>query len=242
MSAQAIPYGAIELKRAAQRNLTVGLALSVLIHLGIISVSLFSNTQYPIDTHHGRTGGTWLPQRKEVTIDLGRGTIGDPATPQPGIQKSHRRDGFPVMVKEVPQAIDEDPAPLPVPPGGAEEGGEGSGEAGGGQGVFEGLPEEPPPPIFQVVEREPVLVNAVKPVYPPLALRAEVQGKVYVRMWVDKTGKVRQVVVLKSDNEMLDEAAVDAARQFLFVPAYMSTGPVSVWVSVPFSFSLLAAR
>jgi protein TonB len=98
--------------------------------------------------------------------------------------------------------------------------------------------EEAPPDTFVPREKEPVIVKAVPPVYPPLALRAGIEGKVYVKIWVDRQGKVRQVEVVKSDNDIFNEAAIEAAKQFVFTPAYMNNGPVSVWVALPFTFKL----
>lgn len=44
--------------------------------------------------------------------------------------------------------------------------------------------------------------------------------------------------VVKSDNDLLSDAAVEAARQFVFTPAYMNNGPVSVWIGLPVTFRL----
>ncbi|MBI4429427.1 MAG: energy transducer TonB [Ignavibacteriales bacterium] len=97
--------------------------------------------------------------------------------------------------------------------------------------------EEPPP--FRVVEKEPVIVKSVEPKYPEIALRAGLEGTVYIKMWVDKQGKVRKVIVLKSDAEIFNQNAIDAAMQWKYAPALMQQGPVSVWVAVPFKFRLL---
>jgi TonB family protein len=59
-----------------------------------------------------------------------------------------------------------------------------------------------------------------------------------VKVWVDKEGKVRKAVVLKSDAEIFNQAATDAAQQWVFTPAVMQKGPVAVWVSIPFRFRL----
>ena len=116
------------------------------------------------------------------------------------------------------------------------------------EGMGEGAPvqvqqdikieDDAPPADFVPVEKEPVVVKKVEPKYPDLAMRAGLEGKVWVKIWVDKEGKPKQVVVLKSDAEIFNEPAVEAAKQFLFTPAYMNNGPVAVWVSVPFKFKL----
>jgi len=38
-----------------------------------------------------------------------------------------------------------------------------------------------------------------------------------------------QVLIMKSDAEIFNEPAIEAAKQFVFTPAYMNNGPVSVW-------------
>jgi protein TonB len=100
------------------------------------------------------------------------------------------------------------------------------------------IDDDAPPADFVAVEKEPVVVKKVEPKYPELAMRAGLEGKVWVKIWVDKEGKAKQVIVLKSDAEIFNEPAVEAAKQFVFTPAYMNNGPVSVWVSVPFKFRL----
>jgi len=100
------------------------------------------------------------------------------------------------------------------------------------------IDEDAPPADFVPVEKEPAVIKKVEPKYPDLAMRAGLEGKVWVKIWVDKEGKPKQAVVLKSDAEIFNQPAVDAAMQFLFTPAYMNNGPVAVWVSVPFRFKL----
>jgi periplasmic protein TonB len=98
--------------------------------------------------------------------------------------------------------------------------------------------DDEPPADFVPVEKEPVVVKKVEPKYPELAMRAGLEGKVWVKIWVDKEGKPKQVIVLKSDAEIFNEPSIEAAKQFVFTPAYMNNGPVAVWVSVPFKFKL----
>lgn len=95
-----------------------------------------------------------------------------------------------------------------------------------------------PPQDFVEVEKEPTVISKKDPVYPELALRAGIEGKVWVKVWVDTEGKARSVIVLKSDNDVFNQSAVEAAKQFVFTPAYLRGRPVSVWVSIPFKFRL----
>jgi len=100
------------------------------------------------------------------------------------------------------------------------------------------IDDDAPPPDFRAVQNLPVVIRRVQPLYPQLAIRAGMEGKVVLNIWVDREGKVRQVVLLKSSAEIFNQPSIDAAKQWVFTPAYMNNGPVSVWVSVPFKFRL----
>ena len=103
---------------------------------------------------------------------------------------------------------------------------------------FKFIPKSHDDADFVPYDKEPQIVKKVEPNYPEAAIRAGIEGKVIVKMWVDKDGKVKQVVVLKSDAEIFNEPAIEAANQFVFTPAYLNKEPVAVWVSYPFTFRL----
>lgn len=94
------------------------------------------------------------------------------------------------------------------------------------------------PPDFIPVEKEPQVVKQAIPMYPALAVRAGIEGRVWVKIWVDKDGKPRRAVILKSDAEIFNQAAIDAAMRYRFSPAMLKGEPVDVWVVVPFNFKL----
>jgi periplasmic protein TonB len=94
------------------------------------------------------------------------------------------------------------------------------------------------PPDFVPVEKQPVPVKQVQPDYPEIARRAGVEGTVWVKILVDKEGKAKKAVVMKSDAEIFNEPAQKAAMQWIFTPAMMNNGPVAVWAAVPFRFKL----
>jgi periplasmic protein TonB len=115
----------------------------------------------------------------------------------------------------------------------------GEGTVGDGESLElvpeEGAWEEGPVTVF---EKAPALIRKVDPHYPEIARAAGVEGSVSVKMLITKEGKVGEVVIVKSDSELFNEAVLDAARQWAFVPAMMNKGPVSVWWSVDFNFNL----
>ncbi len=103
---------------------------------------------------------------------------------------------------------------------------------------MEAFQQEKAPPDSVFVDVQPTVTKKVNPVYPKIALAAGIEGVVYVRVWIDDKGKVHDVKIIKSDQEVLNQSAIDAARQFEFAPATVGGKPVSVWVSVPFRFKI----
>jgi protein TonB len=98
--------------------------------------------------------------------------------------------------------------------------------------------EDEDPPDFVPVEQQPVPVKQVNPEYPEIARRAGVEGTVWVKILVDKEGKAKKAVIMKSDNDIFNENAIKAALGWVFTPAMMNNGPVAVWAAVPFRFKL----
>ena len=98
--------------------------------------------------------------------------------------------------------------------------------------------DETPPADYVPYEKAPEAVKSPPPKYPDLATRAGLEGTVWVKIWVDKEGKPKKAVVQKSDAEIFNQPAIEAAMQWVFTPAMMKNGPVSVWVSIPFRFKL----
>jgi protein TonB len=77
----------------------------------------------------------------------------------------------------------------------------------------------------------------VNPTYPPDALASRVQGVVIIEARIEGDGTVSQARVLRSI-PMLDEAAVDAVRQWIFTPTLMNGAPVPVVMTVTVNFTL----
>jgi protein TonB len=77
------------------------------------------------------------------------------------------------------------------------------------------------------------------PAYPAAARRRGEQGKVILRVLVNAAGGADQVEIRKgTGHSTLDAAALDAVRQWKFVPARQGDQPVAAWVLVPITFTL----
>jgi protein TonB len=96
-----------------------------------------------------------------------------------------------------------------------------------------------PAPVFRIdYEEPPVTLTRVKPVYPLLAKLGRIEGTVYVKAYIDSTGKVVKVEIGGSVHESLDRAALEAVKQWRFSPAKMRDKPVAVMVGIPVNFRL----
>lgn len=83
--------------------------------------------------------------------------------------------------------------------------------------------------------RQPVKVKDVAPVYPAVAKSARVTGTVVVEATIDADGKVADAHVVKSV-PLLDQAALDAVRQWEYKPSTVGGKPVPVVMTVNVRF------
>jgi protein TonB len=121
-------------------------------------------------------------------------------------------------------------------PGGVE-GGVPGGVVGG---VVGGLPDAPPPPQAVRVGgqiKEPKKLKNVNPTYPDIAKQARVQGVVILECTISPQGKVTDVKVLRGI-PLLDAAAIEAVRQWVYSPTLLNGVPVPVIMTVTVNFRL----
>lgn len=82
-------------------------------------------------------------------------------------------------------------------------------------------------------------LNNPPPVYPALARRLGEQGRVMLRVLVHADGTPTDVTINRSSGSWrLDRAALEAVRQWRFVPARRGDTPVAAPVLVPIAFTL----
>lgn len=76
-----------------------------------------------------------------------------------------------------------------------------------------------------------------RPVYPEIARISRVEGTVVLEAVLDRTGRVSQVRVVRS-HPLLDQAAIDAVRQWRYTPSVFHGQPVDVLMTVTITFHL----
>lgn len=84
----------------------------------------------------------------------------------------------------------------------------------------------------------PKLSHDVWPEYTEAARKARVQGKVLLALTVDEEGVPHDVEVANSLRPDLDQKAIEAVRQWRFVPAQYQGQPVAVKLQVEVTFRL----
>ena len=114
--------------------------------------------------------------------------------------------------------------------------GPGDGDTGIGRNSGPGAGDGPPGPGNGISWPEKLL--EVKPKYTPDAMRAKVTGTVYLEIVVLETGRVGNVRVTRGLTPDLDQAAITAAKQWVFVPAKRNGAPVAVRVPLELEFRL----
>ena len=207
----------VDLKLKYQKTFNLGLAASFVIHATVAAM-------YPtFDIQAGpRTKEQIVIQMEDLpeTRQIER----PPPPPRPAVPIETESDDVPDDVTIESTDLDFDEAPIDLPP--------------------------PPPPSaslapadeeeileFFSVEEVPRIKQQVKPVYPEVARKAMLEGRVFLRFVVGKDGRVKQVIVLRGP-EIFREAAIDAVSQFRFSPAIQNDKPVRVWMSMPITFQL----
>jgi len=129
-------------------------------------------------------------------------------------------------------------------------GGVPGGVAGGSMGgvlggVIGGIGTAPPPPKPKPTGPIRVggnvqaarIVNRVQPIYPPLARQTRISGTVRLHAIISKDGTIQQLEVI-SGHPLLQQAALDAVRQWRYQPTLLNGEPVEVDTTIDVIFSL----
>ena len=109
---------------------------------------------------------------------------------------------------------------------------------------FDAWDAPPPPPSgpqfkFIPYDDPPRPITPIKPVYPDIAQEAGIEGQVLIQCFIDKSGRVKETIVIKGiPNTGLNESAVTALRKTRFRPAKQRETPVGVWITIPINFKL----
>lgn len=98
----------------------------------------------------------------------------------------------------------------------------------------------PAPDSFIAVEEMPQKLFAPPPVYPEIARKAGLEGRVWLKLLIGKDGGVRDVLVIQESgaNAGFEEAAIAAAWHSKWRPALQNKQLVTLWVTYEVRFRL----
>lgn len=123
-----------------------------------------------------------------------------------------------------------------------------TGHAGLGIGTYQVLADtvcvdQPGEQVFSNPERSPSLIGGLESllqrvVYPESAIRAGIEGRVFVRFVVDTAGVPDNFEVIRSLCDECDEAAINAIRESRFEPAQNRGVPIAECFTIPINFRL----
>jgi protein TonB len=114
------------------------------------------------------------------------------------------------------------------------------------------LPPPPPPPdeedestqIFIAYDEPPMPVGGLSVlhrhlVYPEIARKAGIEGRVILQVFIHENGSVGDIKVVQSlQVDSFDQAAINAVKSVEWIPAKQRDRVVGVWVAVPITFRL----
>ena len=206
-----------DIKRTYKRTFRISMGIAIILHVGM-------GLMFPTFT-----AGTRKIERKTIiieTVDIPetRQIHRAPPPPRPSIPIATESEDVPDDVTIETTDLDFDKVDLQVPPP---------------PGDDIAAIEEPEEEILEyfMVEEKPVLIHRVAPVYPPVALKAGIEGTVHLKILVDKNGIVEQALAVKG-KEIFQKAALRAVNQYRFKPARQNDRPVKVYLVIPIRFRI----
>lgn len=238
------PYGAFELKASYQRNVLVGqLVLLTLLTLCLTGPTayraMFGDTMIQITVSDDHKG---VEIRKTLRQQTSVNRTEPPTGPTPPPPQNQEVSNQVVALPDSSWSDDQVEDQLPTQSDLLDLNGVGDiGTSGLGFDTSSLNTDDYIPDVdeFVPVEVQPELINYVTPDYPPMARASGTTGKVVIKAFVDKDGKVIDArVYVSSGSAMLDDAAVRAAFKNTFKPGIQNGIPVRCWVAYPVAFRL----
>ncbi len=232
--------------RTSQKRTTIGLILALVLHL---SIGLYLVVAPLLTTGE-------LPEIEVVSAFLVPPSPPPPSPPPPAAKKRSERSarikpvqaqtnietGRLVAPVEIPDEISEEQLSDIGIEGGIPEGVEGGVPGGilGGVvgGILGDIIGDIAPPVRALGEiRPPKLIREVAPIYPEIARQARIEGIVIIEATTDIYGRVTSWQILRSI-PLLDQAAIDAVRQWVYEPMVINGKPRGVIFTVTVRFQL----
>ena len=179
------------------------------------------------------------PPAKDMELrQVGTANLPPPPPPPPEEEpEQEEQEEQPPELQEEAPPLDLSQLELALNPG------FGGGGFGGGMDVnlFDsvgGKSDEESDAIFSMadLDQPPRVVYQPAPEYPPELHSKNLQGTVYIIFVIDKTGRVRNPIVQKSDHPAFERPALKAIKRWRFEPGKRKGKPVQFKMCVPITF------
>ncbi|MCJ7813284.1 energy transducer TonB [bacterium] len=210
----------INLKLQHKKFLELGLVLSLLLNILILQVFKKQEIKTTV-----RTVTLEAVQVEEIPLTQQEKSQAAPSRPTVPIASEDENIPEDETIDFTDLDLEAAPPPPPPPPEAA---------TGGDESAPIFIPyDEPPVPIggYQAIQ--------ARLIYPEIAKKAGVEGRVMIQALIDEKGNVVRTVVMKSlGPNGCDEAAAAAIQSVKWKPAYQRDEPVKVWIAVPVDFVL----
>jgi periplasmic protein TonB len=239
ISEQLEQYGGVDLKKNQNRYFSNALGISIALHLLLVMLyigwSWFTSEEkkYPTVRIHGITELAPPPSIDNQDVQ--------PVTPPPPSNVVKPNLGVPVPVPDAiaPQLTLPD-MNQPAPPSAVVSNGPVT------QAPNLNIPtapveeKDPDPGDFIDLSDEPHEIQPLEKliVYPEVARRSGLEGKVTVQALINKDGSVDKVEVLKSEYDLFKDAAIEAMKKAKFTPARQNGTALKVWITRTINFKL----
>ncbi|MBI5835842.1 MAG: energy transducer TonB [Candidatus Eisenbacteria bacterium] len=226
-------YGAAELKAVFQRYMTLGVALSAAFNIFLILLALAAVLLNQKLSESHKTRVVVVPLQQLQAPPLSKQQVEQIKVAQ---QVAPPSVGIPVPVPDAQAPQETQLASAKEIEQAASSAGTG---AGSGDIVIAAPAQEELPAAGAYVYRddEPLLIKAYPVRYPDLAKSSGIEGKVTVNVLVGTDGHVVKAEIAQGV-PVLNDAALEAVKQYIFKPALANNKPVAVWVAVPIAFRL----
>ena len=86
-------------------------------------------------------------------------------------------------------------------------------------------------------QQQTKLVSQARPIYPPLAKQARIQGKVTLNALIGPDGHIQNLAVVQG-HPLLVQAALEAVKDWVYEPTLLNGQPVTVMTTIDVNFTL----
>jgi protein TonB len=212
-------------------------------------IPVASDTQQVTQTPNPPASEPFTQDKPQATAEKQPAADNQPANQQEGANSAKAPTKLQAKVMDdqltaptlIPQGQVAEDAPPPVSFGAA--GADGLGGSSANVSVLNGHAQ----PVVKVAPSRPftissgvaagMLILKTPPIYPPIARAARVSGTVELHATISKNGTIKDLHVVNGP-AMLQQAAVDAVRNWRYKPYKLSNEPVEVETTIKLVFSL----